>query len=425
MISAGITQLLFVGLLVGTTALFTVLSVLNLRYGRHEVPQHAEWLRTELGIENPQRLLAYERATTSLSLVQSWLLVGVLLVAVVTGVLATVVEWVMATGFSTGVQGALFFAGLVVGYQLSTIPFDLYGTFVIDERFGFNESTPLLWARDFVVELAVSGLLVGALFGVLTTLIDTVATQYWAIGGWVLVVGVSLSMQVLYPRVIAPLFNDFEPITDPELRDAIEGLFDRVGFETSGIYRMDASRRSTRLNAYFVGFGRTKRVVLFDTLIDELDREQLLGVLAHELAHWKRGHIWKRLGAGAVQTGVAFAVLAGVLTVLPLAAAFGVPESAVYGQLFVGLLIVYPVLELTAPLVNRLSLSHEQEADRFAVTALGDGEPMAQALATLARENLANPFPHPWYALFTQSHPPIPERIRAVRSFTSEQTDGT
>ncbi len=423
MISAGITQLLFVGLLVGTTALFTVLSVLNLRYGRHKVPQHAEWLRTELGIENPQRLLAYERATTGLSLVQSWLLVGVLLVAVLTGVLATVVEWVMATGFSTGVQGALFFAGLVVGYQLSTIPFDLYGTFVIDERFGFNESTPLLWARDFVVELAVSGLLVGALFGVLTTLIDTVATQYWAIGGWVLVVGVSLSMQVLYPRVIAPLFNDFEPITDPELRDAIEELFDRVGFETSGIYRMDASRRSTRLNAYFVGFGRTKRVVLFDTLIDELDREQLLGVLAHELAHWKRGHIWKRLGASAVQTGVAFAVLAGVLTGLPLAAAFGVPEPAVYGQLFVGLLIVYPVLELTAPLVNRLSLSHEREADRFAVTALGDGEPMAQALATLARENLANPFPHPWYALFTQSHPPIPERIRAVRSFSSEQAD--
>ena len=198
-------------------------------------------------------------------------------------------------------------------------------------------------------------------------------------------------------------------------------MFERAGFEVSEIYTMDASRRSSRLNAYFVGFGRAKRVVLFDTLIEKLERPQIESVLAHELAHWKKGHIWKLIGASAIQVGVVLVALGYLVSTEWVYDLFALPAEASYAGLFVSLLFVFPVLELSSPIVNRLSLAHEREADAFAVEVMGEGEPMVEALATLARENLANPFPHPWYAAFNHSHPPVPERMRYIEAHTPDQ----
>jgi len=414
---------LLVGLLVGTTALSTALAIVNVRYGAREVTANEGWLREELGVDDPDELLGYQRARTGTSLLQTWTLLGLLLLALYAGVVTAAVEWLGATGLHPVVQGVAFFLGLIVVHRVASAPFDAYETFVVEEQFEFNEQSPRLWVRDTLVGLAVTVAVLAPLLAVLLWLIDRFPVAWWAVGGWALVVGFGLLMQVLYPRVIAPLFNDFEPVEAGELREAVEAVFERAGFEASGIYTMDASRRSSHLNAYFVGFGRTKRVVLFDTLVDALSLEELEAVLAHELAHWKFHHVWKRVGATAVQMAVVFGILGSLVTAEWVYDLFALPADAAYAGLFVAMLVVYPLLELTAPLTNRLSLAHEREADDFAVDVTG-GESMAGALATLASENLANPFPHPWYAAFTQSHPPIPERIRRVRERAGDGGDG-
>ncbi|GAB3685295.1 M48 family metallopeptidase [Salinarchaeum chitinilyticum] len=408
-------HVVLVGLLVGTTALYSALSVLNVRHGRRAVHENADWLAAELDVEEPAELLGYQRARTGASLLQTWVSLVLLLGALYAGVFTGAVEFLADAGLGPVLQGVAFVAGLLLAQRIVAAPFSAYSTFAIEENFGFNEQSPRLWIKDQLLGLAIGLALLLPIAGVLFWLIEAFATPVWVGAGWALVVGVGLVMQILYPRVIAPLFNDFEPLADDEVRQAIEDLFERAGFSASGIYTMDASRRSTHLNAYFVGFGSTKRVVLFDTLLEELSTRELEGVLAHELAHWKFNHIWQRVGASALQMGVVFAALGWLLGTDWLPELFDLPAEATYAHLVVALLFVYPLLELTAPLLNQLSLAHEREADGYAVDQLGEAEPMVGALATLASENLANPFPHPWYAAFTQSHPPIPERMRLVR----------
>jgi STE24 endopeptidase len=408
-------HVVLLGLLVGTTLLSTVLGVLNVRHGAREVRAQSEWLTDRLGIEEPGEVVDYNRATTGLGLLEAWTVLLVFLGALYTGAVTGVVEALDASGLHPVAQGVVFFVGAAAAYRVLTAPFDLYSTFVVDEQFGFNETTPRLWLRDFLLGLVVLAALLAVLVAPLLALVGALSTPLWVAGGWLLVVAFMLGTQILYPRVVAPLFNDFERIEAGDLRDGIERVFERAGFDLEEVYTMDASRRSTRLNAYFIGFGRAKRVVLFDTLVDRLEDPEIESVLAHELAHWKFNHIWKQLGTFALQTAVVLAVLGGVLSTDAVYDLFALPADATYGGLFVGLLFVYPLLGLTTPLSNRLSLAHEREADRFAVEVMGDSEPMADALAGLARENLANPFPHPWYAAFNHRHPPIPERMRYVQ----------
>jgi STE24 endopeptidase len=405
--------LVLVGLVGGVQALETILDGLNVRYGAAAVRDAEAWVREALDVDDPEEMLAYQRAKTTLSGVQSWLGVAVLLAVVVSGLYGDVAARLSATGLPGVAQGVLLLAGAVLAGRVLSAPFDAYETFVIEERFGFNNQTLPLWLRDLavgtVVAIAFGGLIAGAVLlavGALPTL--------WPVVGWGLVVGFSLVMMIAYPRVIAPLFNDFDPIDDGALREAVEDVFERAGFECEQVYEMDASRRSSHSNAYFVGFGRAKRVVLFDTLVDQMDREAIQAVLAHELAHWKKAHIWKQVAASAVQMAVVFAFLWWVTTSQWVYAAFGLPGET-YAALGIGLLYATPVLSLTAPLTNRLSLAHEREADDFAAETMGGAVAMTRALRTLAGENLANPFPHPAYAAFNLTHPPIPERIRRLR----------
>jgi STE24 endopeptidase len=407
-----------VALLVGTQLLFTGLDALNLRHGARAVRESTSWVRETLGVDDPERMLSYQRSKTTLSRLQSWTGVLVVLAVVVSGLFGDAVGFLTRTGLPTVAQGVVLLVAAGVLARLFGAPFDLYGTFVLEERFGFNNQTPALWLRDFLVGTGLSAALAGVLGGVVLFVVDRLPTS-WPVAGWAVVVGFSLLMMVVYPRFVAPLFNDFDPVESGALRDAVDDVFERAGFECEQVYEMDASRRSSHSNAYFVGFGRTKRVVLFDTLVEQMDRESVQAVLAHELAHWKRGHIWKQLGASALQTGLAFAFLWWVTTSQWVYAAFGLPEVT-YAALGVGLLYVGPLFSLASPLTNQLSLAHEREADDFAARVMGESASMTRALATLAGENLSNPFPHPWYAAFHYSHPPIPERMRRLRERSGE-----
>jgi len=404
----------FVVLLVGTQAFFTALSVLNVQHADRLVDRNVAWLTNTLGIDNLDELRDYHRLTTAFSELQSWVGLAVLLVVLYVGALEWATGLLAATGLSTVLQGIVFFVGLVVAAQLFSLPFRIVSTFGIEEAFEFNQQTPRLFARDTLLTLGISLVFTAILGGAVLSFINMLPTL-WPLAAWLLFVVFSLVMQVLYPRVIAPLFNDFDPVESGELREAVEDVFERAGFSTSDIYTMDASRRSSQLNAYFIGFGSTKRVVLFDTLVDSMKIPELQGVLAHELAHWKEAHIWKQFASSAVRMGVVFAALGALVGFEPIYTAFGIPETATYAGLLLATLIVGPVLQFTAPLANKLSLKHEREADAFAADLMG-ADPMVGALARLAEENLANPFPHPWYATFHYSHPPIPERIRLLES---------
>jgi STE24 endopeptidase len=410
----------FVLLLVGTQAFFTVLSVFNVRYADRLVDREQAWISEMLGIDDHDQLRGYHRLTTAFSELQSWIGLVVLLVVLYGGVFEWAATALAATGLSTVSQGIVFFCGLVVAAQLFSIPFSVVSTFGIEEIFDFNQRTPKLFIRDQFVTLGISVVFTALLGGALLVFISALPTL-WPVAAWLLFVGFSLVMQILYPRVIAPLFNDFEPVDSGGLRQAVEDVFERAGFSTSAIYTMDASRRSSHLNAYFIGFGRTKRVVLFDTLVDSMSLPELQGVLAHELAHWKEAHIWKQFASSSLRMGVIFGLLGLVVSFEPLYTAFGIPATSTYAGLLLAVLIVGPIVQFTAPLTNKLSLKHEREADAFAADVMRS-QPMIDALGRLANENLANPFPHPWYATFHHSHPPIPERIRLLEERRDPET---
>ncbi|WP_135663615.1 M48 family metallopeptidase [Halorhabdus rudnickae] len=414
-------HVLFIVVLVGTEAFFTALATLNLRHAEQTVAEESTWLRERLGVDDPRELLDYNRLGTALSQLQTWITLVIVLLVLYSGVYADVVAGIEATGWPFVVRGTVFVLGAILALQVLSLPFDVVETFVVEEQFGFNQQTLGLWLRDLVVSLAVMVVLGGVLAAALFAAIDAIGSLWW-IAAWLLFVGFALSMQVIYPRVIAPLFNDFEPIEGGDLEDAVREVFDRAGFTCSQLYEMDASRRSSHSNAYFVGFGRTKRVVLFDTLIEQLSIPSLQAVLAHELAHYERGHIWKQLAAGTVQIGVLLFGASLLVEATWLYDMFGVAGQPIYAGLALAVLWLEPIGRFISPLTNRLSLAHEREADAFAVE-VADADAMVDALAALTGENLSNPFPHPLYATFHYDHPPIPERIRHIQETAGERSD--
>ena len=410
-------HVVFLTLVVGTELFFAGLALINVQYGAATVAERTGWVTERLGVDDTDRLLGYQRAGTGLSLLGSVVGLAVVLLVLYSGLFGDIVAGIERVPLPPVARGVVFFAGLVAVVQIAAIPFSLYETFVVEEQFGFNQQSPRLWFRDFLVGLGVSAVLTAIVAGgVLLTL--SLFPEWWWVGAWGLFVAFSLAMLVIYPRVIAPLFYEFEPIESGDLRDAVEDVFERAGFACEQVYQMDASSRSSHSNAYFVGFGRAKRVVLFDTLIEQMNREEIKSVLAHELAHWKRGHIWQQLASSALRIGVVLAVFAVLIEQPWLYEMFGVPETA-YAGLALGALWIEPLMRFSAPIENKLSLGHEREADSFAVDVMGGGSALADALANLTSENLANPFPHPLYATFHYTHPPIPERIRYIEQRAS------
>lgn len=408
-------EVLLIGLLVGVGVLVTMLGMLDVRHANQNIPENADWVREQLAVTDPMSIVSYRRATVLLNAVRRWLFIVLILGALSAGIVTDAVELLADTGWHPAIQGLVFAAGLTVLFQVLNGLFDLYDTFAIDERFGFNEQSVGLWARDFVISLVLVSTIVSAISGLVFWLVVEVSTVTWVVGGWLIVLGFTLLMQVLGPRVLLPLFYEIEPVEDEQLRAAIEDVFDRAGFETPSIHSMNASSRSTRQSAFFTGFGETKQIVLYDTLIDNLDLPQIKGVLAHEMAHWRYRHSWKLTATAALRAAVVFAVLGAVVAAGWPSAAFGFPAGTPYADVLVGLVYAYPVVVLTRPMTNLLSFRLEREADLFATDVMDASEPIATAVATVYGSKKANPYPHPWYELFYNNHPSVPERVRYIR----------
>lgn len=386
------------------------LTFLNLRHlGLHGATVPAGF-EDEVDGEVLRRMRDYTMARSRLSLVESLFGVAVTILFLFGGLLDSYNSWLAGLGYPQVAAGVLFFLLLSYAHTVINLPFGWFSTFSIEKRYGFNKQTTGLWLLDTLKGLLLSTVLSALLLGGAFWLIGRFPQSWWFFT-WLFFLVFSVFMMYLAPYVIEPLFNKFSPIEDVELERKIRDLMERAGLSVSRVFTMDASRRSSHSNAYFSGIGHVKRIVLFDTLLSTNSHEEILAILAHEAGHWKKHHVIKRL---VVMEIVA---LAGMYLFFVLARGeglvdlFGLAQSTMYAKLllagFVISLAAYPF----QPLMSSWSRRHEREADDFAVKITGSPQAMAASLVRLSSENLANLHPHPLYAAFHYSHPPMPERV--------------
>lgn len=293
--------------------------------------------------------------------------------------------------------------------SLLDLPFSIYSTFVIEERFGFNRTTPKTFMAD-LLKGAVLALVIGTpLIWVILWLMEQ-AGDYWWLYAWLVWTGFSIFIAWAYPSWIAPIFNKFTPLQEGETLDRIKRLLQRCGFNSNGIFVIDGSKRSSHGNAYFSGFGKNKRIVFFDTLLESLDDDELEAVLAHELGHFKRKHIVKGMLLTMTTTLVGLWVLAWLMQHQWFYNALGVSTPSTYMALILFSLILPVFTFLLSPLMSMFSRKNEFEADAFAAQQT-DADNLTRALVNLYRENASTLTPDPLYSAFYDSHPPAPVRI--------------
>ncbi len=311
------------------------------------------------------------------------------------------------------VNGLIYIGILALGYALLTLPFSVYHTFVIENRFGFNRTTPRIFILDLLKGWLLGAVLGGALLASVLALLQYAGSWAW-LYAWAAVTAYALVVQYVAPTWIMPLFNKFTPVQAGELRDAIMGYARSVDFPLKNVFLMDASRRSTRTNAFFTGFGRNKRIVLYDTLVKQQSTPEIVAVLAHEIGHHKMKHILRGTLMSILHTGLIFFLLSVFLRSPGLYEAFFVSQPSIYtGLVFFGLL--YSPLEMVISIFTQwLSRRYETEADRFAARTAPGYVSLGDALKKLSADNLSNLTPHPFYVFLNYSHPPLRERLKTI-----------
>lgn len=389
-------------------------TLLNLKHFPATVPDELSDLMDE---EKLERARSYQTTTSKAGIVKSIVSLTVLLAFWFLGgfgKLDELARWLFPNGIAAGL---FYLTALFLGQSLVSLPFSIHSTFVIEQRFGFNRSTPRVFAMD-----QLKGLLLAALLG-----LPLGAAVLWIFGNvqhawlwaWIVVTVFQLVLTWLAPSLIMPLFNKFTPMPEGGLKRDIEALGVRCGFPLDGVFVMDGSKRSTKANAFFTGLGKRKKIALFDTLIDKSTVPELLGVLAHEIGHFRRGHIKQRLAAGILQTAAIFFLLglatdpSGKFSRL-LFDAFGVKQISPHVGLVLFGILLEPVSTLLGVVFNAWSRKHEFEADAFAVEATGDGAPLAHALKKMTTDHLSHPCPAKLRVWLDYSHPPLLERLKAL-----------
>ncbi len=309
--------------------------------------------------------------------------------------------------------GLLYLGTLGLGWVVLHVPVRWWSTFVIEARFGFNRTAPRTFWTDLGKGLLLAAVLGGPLLAAVLWLFATLGPRAW-LWCWLVSSLHAVAVQFVAPAWIMPLFNRFAPLAPGALRETILAYARSVDFPLDGVFVIDGSRRSTKANALFTGFGRHRRVALFDTLVATLEPEEVVAVVAHEVGHYKRRHVFQGLTIGILELGVIFFLFSRVLRWPGLFAAFFLPGPAVHTGLVVFALLLGPLETALAIARNALSRHNEREADSFAATTTGSGTPLARGLMRLAADSLANLTPHPLYVLLHASHPPVAERVREL-----------
>lgn len=402
-------------LIFATRLLLRWLNLQHLRRYGDVVPEGWEHVIDQ---DRLSRAASYTLATSRLGLLEGGL--GQIATLVFAFVLLPVYDrWVVSCSDHLVFQGLLFFGLLALVQAVAGMPFNAWRTFVLEERFGFNRTDWKLWLSDLAKGGLISAILLGLLLSGGLGLVMW-SPHFWWVTVWLFLAFLSLLLMYISPVLIEPLFFKFSPLARPELEPRVRSLAEQAGIRVSKVQQVNASRRSGHSNAYFSGIGKVKRIVLFDTLLDQLDDDEIIAVLAHEIGHWKYGHLRKRLLIG--QLSLLFGCLLAwwLLQQSFLPQMVGAESLSFSGRLVVAGLIGSLAGFLLTPWNSWRSRCHEWQADSYARNATGNPAALASALMSLAKENLSNLHPHPWYAKFYFSHPPVVERV--ARLFSREKT---
>jgi len=327
-------------------------------------------------------------------------------------------DWVdtIARGYSDSpiVIALIFFGIIMIGNDIVTTPFSYYHTFVIEEKFGFNKSTRKLFWADKIKGWVMMMVLGGGMLALIIWFFQWAGTHFW-IYAWALIAVFTLFMNLFYSKLIVPLFNKQTPLAEGSLKSKIEAYAKNVGFELKNIFVIDGSKRSTKANAYFSGFGKEKRITLYDTLINDLDEDEIVAVLAHEVGHYKRKHIIFNLSASILLTGLTLFILSIFINNPEVSLAIGVSQPSFHAAL-IGFGILYsPISEITGLVMNAMSRKFEFQADDFAKKTFAP-KPLIMSLKKLSKNSLSNLTPHPAYVFMHYSHPTLISRIQNLKA---------
>jgi STE24 endopeptidase len=315
---------------------------------------------------------------------------------------------------SHAILAALLFFGIIMfASDIISMPFSVYDTFVIEEKYGFNKTTPKTFVLDQIKGWLIGALIGGGLLAFIIFIYQKTQSMFW-LYAWGAVAVFSVFMAMFYSNLIVPLFNKQTPLEEGELRNAIQEFAGKVGFKLDNIYVINGSKRSTKANAYFTGLGAKKRIVLYDTLIDEMETDEIVAVLAHEIGHYKKKHVILGLFISLVQTGIVLFIFSLLINNPHLSKALGVEEPNFHIGLVAFGILYSPVSFVLGIFMHQLSRKNEYQADAFAAQNFKP-EALASALKKLSQKNLSNLTPHPLYVFFNYSHPPLLERLKRLK----------
>ena len=398
-------------ILIGHYILDVIVDTLNVRHIETVLPQE---FKGYYDTEKYKKSQEYLKENTRFGIIDDSINTPVIIAFILLGGFNVVDRFARSFGLESIPTGLIFAGVLLVAFYLFNIPFSIYRTFVIEEKYGFNRTTP----RTFLLDILKGSLLVIIIGGIV---LSGVLWFFEKAGAWAwLYCWFAISifqgfLMFLAPVLIMPIFNKYIPIDEGDLKEAVEGYAGSQKFKMKGLFTMDGSKRSTKSNAFFTGFGKFRRIVLFDTLIQRQTIEELVSVLAHEMGHYKKGHILKSMLISFFTTGLIFFILSLFMNNRDLFAAFKMDEVSIYGSLFFFGFLYAPIEMIFSLFGHMLSRKYEYDADAFAVETYGKSDSMITALKKLSTDNLSNLTPHPLKVFLNYSHPPVLDRIKAIR----------
>ncbi len=400
---------IIVGILVFQYLFDLFLDFLNHSRWTEELPEELKDIYDE---EKYKKHIEYKKANFWFDIFSDTISLVILLVVLFAGGFAWLNDWVISITQSPVLQALLFFGVIGFASSLISLPFSIYGTFVIEERFSFNKTTPKTFILDLLKSLLLGAVIGGGILALIVWFYTLAEDNFW-LYAWALTSAFMIFMLMFYTTLILPLFNKQTPLENGELRNAIEEYSKKVNFKLDNIFVMDGSKRSTKANAFFSGLGSKKRIVLYDTLINDLSKKQIVAVLAHEAGHNKLKHtLWSAV-MGIAQTGIMFYLFSLFVSSPALSKALGVDEPNFHIGLLVFGMLYTPVSFVLGILMGYVSRRNEYAADAFAAKT-SDAKALGDALKTISVKSLSNLTPHPWYVFFHYSHPPLLSRLKAL-----------